>query len=82
MDVAQLLNELGAAVADARDKGEVAAGLRADLAAYVAEKQAGIDAAVMAYEDAKVAAERLQSSVREVIGELLPAGDPRVRQSK
>lgn len=82
MDVAQLLNDLGAAVADAKAKADTVTRLRADLAAVVAEKQADIDAAQHEYDDAKVAADRLQANVRDVIGELLPAPDPRFRVSQ
>lgn len=82
MDVVTLLNQLGSAVAAAKAKADVVAGLKADLAKYTADKQVAIDAAQSAYDDAKIAADRLQASVRDLIGELLPAPDPRFRVSK
>lgn len=81
MDVSKLLNELGAAVADAKAKADVVSTLKAELAKVTAAKQKQVDTAQQAYDDAKVAADRLQESVRAVIGELLPAPDPRFRVS-
>ncbi len=78
-DVATSLNELGKAVTDAKAKADVVTTKKAALAKYVADKQAEIDAAQTEYDDAKVAAERLKESVRSLIGELLPAPDPRFR---
>ena len=78
-DVSVLLKELGGAVKEAKAKKQAVDAARADLAAVIAAKQAEIDTAQQAYDDAKVAADRLQASVRELIGELLPAPDPRFR---
>lgn len=81
MDVAALLNELGAAVADAKQKADVVTAQKAELAALTAKRQQAIDTAQQAYDDAKMAADRLQAQVRDVIGVLLPAPDPRFRVS-
>jgi len=81
MDVAGLLNELGSAVADAKAKADYVANQKADLAALVAGRQADIDKAQQEYADAKIAVDRLQEQVRAVMGELLPAPDPRFRSS-
>lgn len=82
MDVSTLLNELGAAVADAKAKADVVDQRKAALAAYVAEKQAEIDEAQSAYDDAKIAVDRLQAQARELVESILPAPDPRFRISK
>jgi hypothetical protein len=82
MDVSQLLNQLGSVVADAKAKADVVAKLKADLAKYTADKQTAIDAAQASYDDAQIAASRLQDGLRSVIGELLPVSDPRYRVSK
>jgi class 3 adenylate cyclase len=81
MNIADLLNTLGDAVAEAKAKADVVTVLRADLAAYTTAKQVEIDDAVAAYTDAKVAADRLQAQASEVIGQILPAPDPRFRVS-
>ncbi len=78
-DVGALLNEVLAAVTDAKHKADVVEGLRADLASYTATQQAQIDAAVTEYTDAKIAADRLQTQARDLIGQILPAPDPRFR---
>ena len=78
-DVSALLNELGSAVGDAKAKKQTVEAYKAELAALIAEKQVAIDTAQQAYDDAKVAADRLQAAVRDLIGELLPAPDPRYR---
>jgi hypothetical protein len=80
MDAVQTLKDLGDAVADAQAKADTLAGYKRELAAIVAEKQATIDMAQQAYDDAKVATDRLQEQLRQVLGNLLP--DPRVRLSK
>lgn len=79
MDVAGLLNDLGDAVANAKTKAEVVSDLRTDLASYTATKQSAIDAATADYADAKIAADRLEAQVRELIGSILPSPDPRYR---
>jgi len=81
LGVTDLLNELGAAVKDAKEKANVVAGYKASLAEIIAAKQAEIDEAQHAYDDAKIAADRLQDQARALIGELLPAPDPRFRVS-
>lgn len=81
MDVAQLLNEVATAVEAAKAKYDTVADLRAELAAYTTAKQADIDAAQQEYDDAKVAADRLQANARDYIGQILPAPDPRFRVS-
>lgn len=78
-NVSTLLNDLGAAVATAKEKADVVTALREELSAYTAAQQAKIEAAVTEYTDAKVAADRLQAEAREVIGQILPAPDPRFR---
>ena len=78
-DVGALLNEVLAAVTDAKNKADVVDGLRSDLASYTAKQQAKIDAAVTEYTDAKIAADRLQAQARDLIGQILPAPDPRFR---
>ena len=80
--VTTLLNTLGSAVDAAKAKGDAVAKLKADLASYTAKKQTEIDAAQTEYDDARVAAERLQGQVRELIGVLLPVADPRIRMSQ
>jgi hypothetical protein len=82
MSIADLLNELGEAVASAKAKADVVSGLRAELASYTASKQAEIDEAVTDYTDAKTAADRLQGQARDVIGQILPTPDARFRVSQ
>lgn len=82
VNVSDLLNQLGSAVAAAKAKKESVDSLKANLAKYVADKQAAIDAAQTEYDDAHVAMSRLQEQVRASLGDLLPAPDPRYRASK
>ena len=82
MDVSVLLNQLGSAVSDAKAKKDAVDGLKAELAKYVASRQAAINTAQTAYDDAQVAMTRLQDQVRSALGDLLPASDARVRVSK
>lgn len=81
MEVSDLLNEVGTAVKDAKAKANTVAEYKAALAVMVAEKQAEIDVAQTAYDDAKVAADRLQEQARALIAEILPSPDPRYRGS-
>ena len=74
-----LLNELGDAVADAKQKASVVDALKSNLASYTLAKQAEIDAALQQYADVKVAADRLQQQARDVMGSILPMPDPRFR---
>lgn len=78
-DVGALLNEVLEAVTDAKAKADVVSQLRADLATYTAKQQTKIDEATAAYTDAKVAADRLQAQAQALIGQILPAPDPRFR---
>ncbi len=80
MDAVQVLKNLGDAVADAQEKADALAKYKKELADITAAKQKMIDAAQQAYDDAKVATDRLQEQLRQVLGNLLP--DPRVRLSK
>lgn len=82
MDVSTLLNELGAAVADAKAKADVVTRQKTELAEIVADRQAAIDEAEQAYQDAKIAVDRLQAQGREVIDAILPAQDHRFRVSR
>lgn len=79
MDVAKLLQSLSDAVDTAKKKADVVSGLRNELASYTTQKNTQIEAAVVAYTDAKEAADRLQAQAREAIGAILPAPDPRYR---
>ncbi len=81
-DPIPLLSELGAAVGAAKQKSDAVSLLKAQVATFVSEKQVEIDALQQEYDDAKVAADRLQEQVRALIGELLPMPDPRVRMSR
>ncbi len=78
-DVGSLLNEVLAAVTEAKAKADVVETLRSDLSSYTAKQQAKIETAMAEYTDAKIAADRLQAQARDLIGQILPAPDPRFR---
>ena len=80
MDAVQTLKDLGDAVAAAQAKAAKLTAYKQELAKLVAERQSVIDAAQQDYDDAKVATDRLQDQLRQVLGGLLP--DSRVRLSK
>jgi hypothetical protein len=80
MDEVPTLTELSAAIADAKVKAETLAGYKRDLAAIVAERQTTIDQAQQEYDDAKIAMDRLQEQLRQVLSNVFP--DSRVRLSK
>lgn len=82
MDVAKLLNAIGAAVADAKKQAEGIDKMKGELAAITAERQAAIDKAQEEYAKAKDKADQLQAEGRQTIEAILPAADPRFRQSK
>ncbi len=81
MEFSQAWNDFGTAVSEAKQKADVVASLKYELAQIVASKQAAIDAAQQEYNDAKVAVDRLKVLMSDVMAELLPVSDPRYRGS-
>lgn len=92
MDVMKTLQALSDAVSEAKARRAVVAAavqtqadtvakLTAALESGRANTQAAVDTAQAAYDEARGVAERLQAQLRDSIGDLLPAADPRVRMS-
>jgi predicted nucleic acid-binding Zn-ribbon protein len=90
MDVMDLLKSLQAAVAEAqtREKAQQAAhskmtatvaAAKAQYEAVAKSAEAEFQAANQAYQDAKVAVERLKANANEALGGLFAAADARVR---